>query len=213
MWDCIKNGIRETEYNIVRGRFCSIANRFSIPGILVNTCMVCENSFYDYANNLPSENGMEETIGITRIYPPEIPVNIPTPNMDLPETCVRIYTEAANIFITSPRSAAVLLRLCLQQLLQEQGYRGSINNMIAKAVTDGVPEYIQQFMDTCRNTGNDAAHDLTIDKEEAQENAEYMFTVINTVTEWLITNKKKAQENYNKLPESVRKSIENRNKK
>ena len=78
-----------------------------------------------------------------------------------------------------------------------------------------LPEHIQQFMDVTRHYGNEAAHEseLTLNPDEQRENAEYMFSIINEITHHAITIPQKSQQSYNKLPESVRKSIENRNTK
>ena len=47
------------------------------------------------------------------VVPMESPVE--PPRTDLPEDCVQDYLEARNVFTNSPRSAAALLRLCIQK--------------------------------------------------------------------------------------------------
>ena len=173
---------------------------------------MCNKESYDYYD----KDNASIFCNFYRIIPQGAPVNIPQPNPDLPETCQSTYTEAAHVFEHSPRSAAVLLRLCLQQLLEHCGYnptgKANINNMIAAAVADGVPTHIQQFMDIARIQGNNAAHgnDLALDPNERRDYAEFMFTVVNTVAEYLITRPRQAQENFDKLPESIRDQIKNR---
>ena len=199
-----------------------------IPAMLENTCMACGAHFYDYVYNLitPIQTGYGERgnghhhIGLQRIHPYQLPANLPQPNDDLPEPIRDIFIEAAHIFAHSPRAAAALLRLALQQLLEHCGYnskckgKADINNMIAAAVADGVPTHIQQFMDITRVQGNAAAHgnDLALNPDERRDNAEYLFTVVNTVAEHLITHPRQAQENYNKLPETIRAQITQRDK-
>ncbi len=132
-----------------------------------------------------------------RIIPQGAPINLPQPNPDLPEACQSTYTEAAHVFEHSPRSAAVLLRLCLQQLLDYLGFKGSIYNMIAAATTKlHLPEYIQKFMDITRHYGNEAAHEseLSLNLEEQLENVEYMFEIINEITNHAITIPQKSQQ-------------------
>lgn len=178
--------------------------------IVRHTCSMCSMKSYDYyEKDIASGN-----CNFYRIIPQGAPVNIPQPNPDLPETCQSTYTEAAHVFEHSPRSAAVLLRLCLQQLLEHLGFKGTIFNMIAEATTKlHLPEHIQQFMDVTRHYGNEAAHEseLTLNLEEQQENVQYMFEIINEIALHSITIPKKSQQAYNRLPENVRKSIEKRN--
>lgn len=196
------------------------------PAILQNTCMACGAHFYDYRYNLipPIQTGYGEHgkgyhhIGLQRIHPYQLPTNLPQPNTDLPEPIRDIFIEAAHIFDHSPRAAAALLRLALQQLLEHCGYnrkskgKATICNMIAAAVADGLPTHIQQFMDITRVQGNAAAHgnDLTLNPDERRDNAEYLFTVVNTIAEHLLTHPRQAQENYNKLPEAIRAQITKR---
>ena len=67
-------------------------------------------------------------------------------------------------------------------------------------------------MDITRHHGNAAAHggDLALNPVENRDNAEYLFTVINTLAECLITRPREAKEAYNKLPESIRTQIKQR---
>lgn len=178
--------------------------------ILKHTCVVCGMETYDYYNK-PSSG---EKFNLYRLLPQEVPASLPAPNDDLPEPVRDIYLEAAHIFEQSPRAAAVLLRLCIQQLLQHLGFQGTINEMIKQAVQKGVPEHIQQFMDYVRHQGNAAAHscDLSLDPEEHRDNAACLFEVINTVATHLITHPRQAQEAYNKLPEPFRQQIARRDK-
>lgn len=215
-WDPLPD---EIQMKLVQHGYVRAKNT-GIPGLLENTCMACKGQFYDYIYRLasPIPNGEGERgggydhIGLLRLHPIMFPANIPQPNIDLPASCREIFLEAAQIFTPSHRAAAVLLRLCLQQLLEHLGYKGSINEMIKEAVKRGVPGHIQQFMDIVRYRGNDAAHSrgLELNPEELRENAAYMFDVINTVAEHLITYPRQALDNYNKLPESIRSQIANR---
>lgn len=183
---------------------------------VVHVCTMCGMISFDNYKKI-------ETSGIYdfyRLYPYQLPANLPQPNDDLPEPIRDIFIEAAHIFAHSPRAAAALLRLALQQLLEHCGYnskckgKADINNMIAAAVADGVPTHIQQFMDITRVQGNAAAHgnDLTLNPDERRDNAEYLFTVVNTIAEHLLTYPRQAQENYNKLPEAIRAQIAQRDK-
>lgn len=177
-----------------------------------HVCTMCSMKSFDYYKKSETSGNYN----FYRLYPQESPANLPPASPDLPPTCKETYIEAGLIFEHSPRSAAVLLRLCLQQLLEHLGFKDTIFNMIAAATIKlHLPEHIQQFMDVTRHYGNEAAHEseLTLNPDEQRENVEYMFSIINEITHHAITIPQKSQQAYNKLPESVRKSIENRNKK
>lgn len=197
------------------------SKRGTTPGILVNKCMACNKTFYDWVCNYDSryesthQTHVVKGLGLYRILPQEIPSNIPCSNPDLPQNCKDLYEEAAHIFSASPRSAAVILRLCLQDLLNSQGFSGTIYQMIGKATEKlNLPQHIQQFMEVVRFHGNEAAHnsDLELNPDEQAENVAYMFTIINDIATYAITLPKKAQAEYEKLPDAVRQSIEQRQK-
>ncbi len=175
--------------------------------IVRHVCIMCNKVSYDYyEKDIASGNH-----NFYRIIPQEAPVNIPQPNPDLPETCQSTYTEAAHVFEHSPRSAAVLLRLCLQQLLEHLGFKGTIFNMIAEATTKlHLPEHIQQFMDVTRHYGNEAAHEseLTLNLEEQQENVQYMFEIINEIAQHSITIPKKKTNTPGELPRQEANSLD-----
>lgn len=179
--------------------------------IVRHVCSMCNMVSFDYYEKSETSGNCN----FYRIIPQGAPLNLPPANPDLPEACQSIYTEAAHVFEHSPRSAAVLLRLCLQQLLEHLGFKGTIFNMIAEATTKlHLPNHIQQFMDVTRHYGNEAAHEscLTLNLDEQLENVEYMFEIINEIALHAITIPQKSQQSYNKLPENVRKSIEKRNR-
>lgn len=155
--------------------------------------------------------------GFQRLYPAVVPACVSSPNPDLPEECVSVYMEAALVFSHSPRAAAALLRLCLQLLLEHCGRKGpkeDINAAIGRAVAaNDLPDYIGAFMDYVRVKGNDAAHanNLAINPVELRENAAYMFNLINEVAKALITLPREGKESIDKLPESIRQHIAQRN--
>ncbi|WP_220777806.1 DUF4145 domain-containing protein, partial [Shewanella hafniensis] len=119
------------------------------------------------------------------IYP--LANHIEPPSKDLPSDVMKIYNEAVSVFKLSPKSAAALLRLALQKLLNHLGLSGDINEMIKQKVSDGVGKKIQQAMDLVRYIGNQAVHPGMIDFDDDKDIAFLLFRLINIIAKELIT--------------------------
>lgn len=140
--------------------------------------------------------------------------NVPVPNMDLPESVVELYDEARNVLNSSPRSAAALLRLGIEKLLEHILASGkSINHDISKLVKEGLSPKLQKALDILRVVGNNAVHAGTIDINDNPEIASRLFVLINVIADDMITKPREIDELYNSLPESDRLTIEKRDAK
>ena len=148
--------------------------------------------------------------GQIMVYP--LTGNIEIANSDLPEDIQNDYNEAKNIVNISPRGAAALLRLAIQKLCKHLGEKGeNINEDIKNLVKKGLPQTMQQALDSVRVIGNSAVHPGTIDLNDKIEIAYALFGFINIICEVLITQPKKIKEYYeNNIPEGIRKNIEKR---
>lgn len=143
------------------------------------------------------------------IVPADAPV--PPPHVDLPEICKDDYVEAREVFSKSPKSAAALLRLCIQKLLGELGESGkNINNDIKNLVLKGLPPLVQKALDYCRVVGNNAVHPGEIILDDTPEMAQSLFEMINFIVEDRITQPKDIETLYSKIPESARQAIDQR---
>lgn len=147
------------------------------------------------------------------VYP--LTGNVEMANPDLPEDIKNDYNEAKDIVNISPRGAAALLRLAVQKLCIHLGEKGTnINDDIKSLVKKGLPETMQQALDSVRVIGNNAVHPGTIDLNDNIEIAYALFGFVNIICEMLISQPKKVKEYYEKhIPEGLRNAIEKRDGK
>lgn len=144
------------------------------------------------------------------VYP--LTGNVEMANPDLPDDIKNDYNEAKNIVNISPRGAAALLRLAVQKLCIHLGEKGTnINDDIKSLVKKGLPQTMQQALDSVRVIGNNAVHPGTIDLNDNVEIAYALFGFVNIICEMLISQPKKVKEYYEKhIPENIRNGIEKR---
>lgn len=136
------------------------------------------------------------------------------PNSDLNADIQRDYQEAASILQKSPRGAAALLRLAIQKLMIQLGEKGKdLNTDIANLVKKGLPVRVQQSLDALRVIGNEAVHPGELDLRDDVRTASSLFKLINFIAEKMITEPKEIEAIYNKIPESKKKQIHERDKK
>jgi hypothetical protein len=139
---------------------------------------------------------------------------IELPNEDLSDEIKTDYQEAASIIQKSPRGAAALLRLVIQKLCIQLGEKGrDINTDIGNFVKKGLPAKVQESLDTLRVIGNEAVHPGQLDLKDDVETASALFKLVNFIAEKMITEPKEIEEIYNKLPESKKKQIKERDGK
>ena len=135
----------------------------------------------------------------------------PMPHDDLVGVALETYLEARSIVAPSPRASSALLRRCLEELVGQLGARGSnLNDKVGDLVASGMSVQIQQAMDTLRVIGNESVHPGTIDVRDDPEVAIALFELVNLVVEAMITQPQRVAGLYERLPESKRKSIDDR---
>jgi hypothetical protein len=136
------------------------------------------------------------------------------PNPDLPEDVKADYLEAAAIAQRSPRGAAALLRLCVQKICAFLGYtQGKIDDAIAAMVGDGLPVQISQALDVVRVIGNNAVHPGVIDLTDDVELVAQLAGLLNLIADNRISEPKRVEQLFSKLPANARAAIEARNAK
>lgn len=138
----------------------------------------------------------------------------PEPSDDMPSDIRDDFNEARSIAGHSPRGGAALIRLCLQKLCKALGEKGdNINADIAALVARGLDAGIQQALDAVRVIGNNAVHPGTIDLKDDKETVESLMELVNFVVDAMITQPKKRQALYSRIPASTQAAIAKRDGK
>lgn len=135
-------------------------------------------------------------------------------NPDMPESVKQLYEEAGLIYNKSPRAACALLRLAIDRLCNELGENDrDINKNIGALVKKGLPQSVQQALDVVRVVGNKAVHpgQIAFDVDD-KGTATMLMRLLNIIVERMITEPKEINTLYQGLPESVKESIEKRDK-
>jgi|APSaa5957512535_1039671.scaffolds.fasta_scaffold06178_5 hypothetical protein len=136
--------------------------------------------------------------------------DIPMPNSDMPKQVMNDYLEAREIVNLSPRSSCVLLRLAIEKLCGELDVTGDLNAMIKKLVAKGLDERIQKALDSVRVIGGQAVHPLEMDLKDDEGTAKTLFSLVNIITDWAFTQKKKIDSVYASLPNGKLDAIKDR---
>lgn len=135
----------------------------------------------------------------------------PSPGPDMPDAVRKIYEEAQLVSALSPRSAAALLRLALQVLVDGLVNNSkSINDKIGALVQQGLDPTVQQAMDVLRVLGNEAAHAAEVRLDEDPEVIESLFKLPNIIVEQMISRPNHIKNMFDSLPASARAAIEKR---
>lgn len=135
-------------------------------------------------------------------------------NSDMPESVKQLYNEAGLIYNKSPRAACALLRLAIDRLSNELGETDrDINKNIGALVKKGLPQSVQQALDVVRVVGNKAVHpgQISFDVDD-KATATMLMRLLNIIVERMITEPNEISSLYQALPESVKISIEKRDK-
>lgn len=135
-------------------------------------------------------------------------------NPDMPNSVKQLYNEAALISNKSPRAACALLRLAVDKLCLELGETDrDINKNIGALVKRGLSQDVQQALDIVRVVGNKAVHpgQIAFDVDD-YATATVLMHLLNMIVTRMISEPNEINCLYQGLPESVKKSIENRDK-
>ena len=169
------------------------------PNSFVSTCSRCKNV----------------TIWIkeSMVYPST--GSAPIPNSDMPDDIKDDYNEARDICLRSPRSACILLRLCVENICASIGAKGrDLNAMIGDLVKQKkLDGEVINALDSIRVIGGQAAHPLELDLRTDKETAEKLFNIVNYISDSIYTRPKKIQDMFGKVPEDKKEAIKQRDSK
>jgi hypothetical protein len=140
------------------------------------------------------------------------PGEIPPPHQALPEPARQRYAEAREIAAASPRSAAALLRVALEVLLNEVRPSSAalkLADRIDELQALGLPGPHVQAMDILRLTGNQAVHIGTIVDADTPETVQELFGYLNYLAE---SNQmiRRIADRYTTMPKGARDAAERR---
>lgn len=135
----------------------------------------------------------------------------PEPLAQTPAPVLAIYEEAREVAGISRKSAAGLLRLALQMLLDElEPGDAAINTKIAALVRRGLDENVQRAMDILRVVGNESVHPGQIDLDADDELLLGLFALINLIVEQVIVRREQVDSLFSRLPKAKVEAIERR---
>jgi len=168
-----------------------------VENIFFNVCFDCKKIAIWIHDNL--------------VFPPKR--HGPPPNSDLPDNINKDYEEASSILQLSPRGASALLRLCIQNLCIHLGEKGeNLDTDIGSLVKRGLDLRIQKALDIVRVIGNESVHPGEINLNDDPDSARELFVLVNLIADRMISQPKRVDEMYEKLPPTKRDAIEKRDK-
>jgi hypothetical protein len=148
-------------------------------------------------------------LGDAMIYPRT--GEAPPPHEEMPPRIRELYEEARGVLPASPRASVALLRVALEGLLEEAGYRqGRLADRLEKAYEDGkLSARTYKLAESLRYAGNAAVHyePWKIDPSQGEEDRKMvyrLFVFINDVTEELIAKPRLDEEAMRRINERVR---------
>jgi hypothetical protein len=129
----------------------------------------------------------------------------------MPDDVLAVFNEAREVAPMSKKSAAALLRLALQMLVDDlEPGSAAINAKIGALVKRGLDPQVQQAMDVVRVVGNNAVHPGQIDLDGDDQLLPALFGLVNMIVEQVITRPKVVAELFGSLPPAARAGVAKR---
>ena len=108
---------------------------------------------------------------------------VPMPDPLLPQNIQKDYLEARSIVITSPRSACVLLRYCVEEICKDKKAQGNtLDTKIKDLLKHDLDGDLRKSLDVVRLIGNDAVHNTKhLQIADNEKIATKLFLIINYI--------------------------------
>lgn len=103
----------------------------------------------------------------------------PAPHPDMPNSVREGYDEARSIMDRSPRAAAALLRLAVENLCDDQGAKGK--RLFDKIGDLDLPDDVRDSLDTVRVIAGDGLHTGQIRHEDDRGTVSQLFELVNFI--------------------------------
>ena len=151
-----------------------------------------------------------------KVIYPDVSLVAP-PHEDMPESAKDLYMEAASIVGKSPRASMAILRLAVEDLVNNN-FGGqpnkSLYSNIQTIISSGkYPSQINKSLEAIRLYGNIAAHNAEFLFDKPKDHYEVIFELLNVMIDSTITQDKKLNSIIGTLPESDQNKINQSNVK
>ena len=124
------------------------------------------------------------------------------PNPDMPSPITDLYEEARAVAPISPRSAAGLLRVALENLLKDPpfNFTGKLYEMVGELEARPELQDFWEVVDIVRVIGNEAAHELRFRPGDGLDIVEQLQAILNELVEVEFTRPRKTKERLARVP-------------
>lgn len=127
--------------------------------------------------------------------------NVEIANPDLPKQVMSDYNEAVDVANLSAKSAAALLRLALFKLCAHLvGKDYTMDEYIEHLIKRGLPKELVNGLYKVHCIGPNAVAPGVIDSDDKLEMAFALFSFINSICDYFITQPRRIHESINNLP-------------
>ena len=129
----------------------------------------------------------------------------------MPASVLDLFEEARAVGMISPRSAAALLRLALQTLIDElEPGNKNLNEKIGALKARGLADDVVKAMDVVRVVGNNGVHPGDIDVNEDSAILPALFALVNVIVEQVVVRRSTVDALFAKLPPGALEAIARR---
>lgn len=139
----------------------------------------------------------------------------PAPNEKMPKNVLADYVEADLIAAHSPRGAAALLRLAIENLCSVVLGKEvkDLNKAIGKMAKNGLSQKVVDALDVVRVTGNKAIHAGEINTEDKPKTVNSLFKLVNIIVARTIQEDAEIGDLFEDIPDSKKAQIKERDGK